>query len=151
MENETAPIERRIAEFTEACRRAGLRITCQRQEIFRELAKAKDHPCAEALHKRLRGTSPNISLDTVYRTLSTLASCGVISKIDTMESQGRYDANFVRHHHLICHGCKEIIDFQWHDFDEAALPQEVRSWGRIGSPNVVIYGICQKCLDLQDG
>jgi Fur family peroxide stress response transcriptional regulator len=132
--------------FEKACRQAGLRLTHQRLEVYRELAGADDHPSAETLHQRLRRSIPSISLDTVYRTLATLASHGLINKVDTVESQARFETTGKRHHHLICSCCKEIIDFNWHAVDEAALPDEVSRWGRIESKNVVVYGVCSKCL-----
>lgn len=142
----TESIEQQLSAFAKACRQAGLRVTHQRQEVYRELAQAEDHPSAEALHHRLRERFPTLSLDTVYRTLATFAGCGLINKVDTVESQGRYEASFSRHHHLICSRCKEIIDFQWQLLDSASLPQEIRSWGRIDNTNVVVYGVCRKCL-----
>jgi Fur family transcriptional regulator, peroxide stress response regulator len=132
--------------FEQACQAAGLRMTHQRLEIFRELAVAKDHPTAEMLHQRLRRNIPTLSLDTVYRTLATFAGHGLINKVETVESQARFEATHSNHHHLICSNCKEIMDFQWSAIDEAALPVEISSWGRIDNKNVVIYGICSKCL-----
>ena len=76
----------RLCRSLPASRPAG--VTHQRQEIYRELAQAEDHPSAEALHHRLQERFPTISLDTVYRTLATFAGCGLINKVDTVESQG---------------------------------------------------------------
>jgi Fur family peroxide stress response transcriptional regulator len=138
--------EEQYKNFENACRQAGLRLTHQRLEVYRELARSEDHPSAEALHQRLRRSIPTISLDTVYRTLATLASHGLINKVDTVESQARFEATCYRHHHLICSRCKEIIDFTWESIDEVALPEAVSRWGRIDCKNVVVYGICSKCL-----
>jgi Fur family peroxide stress response transcriptional regulator len=135
-----------LSAFERACRDAGLKLTHQRLEIFRELAMATDHPSAEALHQRLRRTIPTISLDTVYRTLATFASQGLINKVETVESQARFEATVFRHHHLICSRCREINDFQWPAIDEASLPEEITPWGRIDTRNVVVYGVCNKCL-----
>jgi len=139
-------IEKVVAGFEHSCRAAGLRLTRQRQEIYLELARAADHPAAEALHQRLRSAFPTISLDTVYRTLATFARHGLINKVDTIESQARFEVTHGRHHHLICRRCQEIIDFQWRMVDEATLPEEIKAWGRIDNKNVVAYGICSKCL-----
>ena len=132
--------------FEQACREAGLRLTHQRLEIFRELAAAKDHPSAETLHQRLRRKIPTLSLDTVYRTLTTFAGYSLINKVETVESQARFEATRMSHHHLICSNCKEIMDFHWSAIDEAELPEGISSWGRIDNKNVIIYGICSNCL-----
>jgi len=146
MLNAGESLEKQLVAFERACRDAGLRLTHQRLEIYRELAMAADHPSAEVLHLRLRRKIPTISLDTVYRTLATFAGHGLINKVETVESQARFEATSMRHHHLICSKCKEIMDFQWKSIEEAELPEEIRTWGRIDNKNVVVYGICKKCL-----
>ena len=132
--------------FAEACREKGLRLTPQRLEIFKELVQATDHPTAETLHQRLIHGMPTLSLDTVYRTLGTFANLGLVNKVETSESQAHFEVSHVQHHHLICRKCKEIIDFQWQYIDNASLPEEVHSWGRIDRKNIVVYGTCHKCL-----
>lgn len=139
-------LKQQLSAFEDACRKEGLRLTPQRLEIFRELAFAVDHPSAETLHLRLVQGMPTLSLDTVYRTLATFASHGLINKVETVESQARFEVAQLLHHHLICRKCKQIIDFQWQFIDQASLPEEVHAWGRIERKNVVAYGTCQKCL-----
>lgn len=136
-----------LAWLEKACRKAGLKLTPQRLEIFRELAEASDHPSAEELHRRLQSRLPTISLDTVYRTLGSFARHGLIHKVETAESQGRFEVRKTRHHHLICNRCKQIVDFQWKVFDAAELPDELAAWGRIENRNAVLYGICRKCQE----
>ena len=58
-------IQEKLAAFESACREAGLRLTHQRLELYRELAKVDDHPTAEMLYQRLRKTMPTISLDNI--------------------------------------------------------------------------------------
>jgi Fur family peroxide stress response transcriptional regulator len=135
-----------LAAFEDACKQAGLRLTFQRMEIFRELAMATDHPSAETLHKRLRKKIPTISLDTIYRTLTTFAQHGLVHKVDTVESQARFEVKRILHHHLICSRCKKIMDFSWQAIDEAPLPRTVEKWGRIDNKSVVVYGVCSDCL-----
>ena len=135
-----------LSTFEAACRKAGLRLTPQRIEIFRELAKATDHPSAEVLHLRLIKKMPTLSLDTVYRTLATFAGHGLVSKVETVESQARYEAAHMVHHHLVCEKCKQIVDFQWPHIDSAELPESARGWGQVQRKSVVVYGICSQCL-----
>jgi Fur family peroxide stress response transcriptional regulator len=134
-----------FAVFKQACRQQGLRLTPQRVDIFKELARSTDHPTAELVHQRLVEKTPTLSLDTVYRTLGTFSRLGLIDKVETIESQARFEVVEVPHHHLICQKCKEIIDFHWNLIDEASLPAEVQQWGKVKRKNLVIYGICRKC------
>ena len=139
-------LQAQLLAFEKSCREADLRLTHQRLEVYRELAMATDHPSAEALHQRLRIKIPTISLDTVYRTQATFTKHGLINQVETTESQARFEDKCFRHHHLICSECAEIIDFQWAFIDQAPLPEEITSWGRIDHTSIVVYGVCQKCL-----
>jgi Fur family transcriptional regulator, peroxide stress response regulator len=139
-------IEERLAAFENACRRRGLRLTPQRLDIFRALVEAADHPTAEQLHQRLLRKMPTLSLDTVYRTLGILIRHGLVIKVETVESQARFEVQEGPHHHLICHICREIIDFDWPLIDAFELPEKVKFWGEINRKSVTIYGVCGKCL-----
>lgn len=138
-------LQEHLCIFEAACRRAGLKLTHQRLEIYLELAASTDHPSAEALHRRLIKKIPMLAMDTVYRTLKTLSQYGLIHMVETIESQARFEVICERHQHLVCRQCRQIIDFQWPSIDEVSLPDELMHWGKIDSRNVVVYGICNKC------
>lgn len=139
-------IQNRLAALEKVCRKAGLRVTHQRREVFRELLQSSDHPTADTLHRRLRHKFPTLSLDTVYRTLATLVSQRLVHRVETIESLTRFEAVTHPHHHLICRGCGQIADFQWPLIDQAALPEELSGWGKIEHKNLVVYGLCANCL-----
>lgn len=145
--NKQANLDSKLLNFEQACRGAGLKLTHQRLEIFRELALADDHPSAESLHKRLQKRLAFLSLDTVYRTLATFEKHHLITKVETVESQGRFEAEMGRHHHAICKQCGAITDFHWQTFDEAELPEALKDWGRIDKKNITVHGVCEKCAE----
>ena len=140
-----AALSKFMKEFENACRKAGLKVTHQRLELYRELAQADDHPSAEMLYKRLIKKLPNLSLDTVYRTLATLEKHRLITKVQTLESQGRYEAKMDKHHHAVCSRCGTITDFTWDYFDEVQVPEAVAGWGKVMKRNAVLEGICKAC------
>ena len=137
--------EQMMEQFMAACREAGLKVTHQRTEIYRQLVNQPDHPTAETLHKRLLATLPTISLDTVYRTLTTLEEHHLVARIQTAESQARFEAVSAPHHHLICSQCKRVVDFQWTVVDTLEPPDDVAQWGQIDSKTIVMYGVCNNC------
>ncbi|MBU0482584.1 MAG: transcriptional repressor [Proteobacteria bacterium] len=134
-----------MTEFEAACREAELKVTHQRLEVYRELAQATDHPSAEMLYKRIIKRLPTISLDTVYRTLATLEKHKLITRVQTLESQARYEAKMVSHHHAVCGKCGTITDFSWEIFDEVRIPAEIAGWGKVVKRNAVLEGICRAC------
>jgi len=139
-------IERRLAHFADACRRAGLKVTHQRLEIFREVAEAEDHPDAETVFERLRERLPAISLDTVYRTLWLLDRLGLVTTIEPPEKRARFDANLDRHHHFVCIRCGLTRDFYSDELDALHLPEAARIFGTIATTHVELRGVCIDCV-----
>ncbi|MDR2551186.1 MAG: transcriptional repressor [Desulfobulbus sp.] len=131
--------------FEQICKDAGLKVTHQRLEIYRELLGTHDHPSAEVLHKRLEKRLPSLSLDTVYRTLATFEKLKLVHRVETVESQARFEAQTSRHHHFLCDGCGQLVDFFWQAFDEVLLPPDLAEVGAIDRTAVVVHGTCAAC------
>lgn len=144
------PLQKRLEHFHTSCRLAGLKVTPQRLAIFRALAAASDHPTAEALYKRLLKTMPTLSLDTVYRTLTTFEKHDLISRVQTAESHARFEAELVQHHHAVCSRCHRITDFQWDICDTSQLPEQIAIWGKIQNKQITLRGICAECAGKQE-
>jgi Fur family transcriptional regulator, peroxide stress response regulator len=138
-------IERRIVAFTEACSAAGIRMTHQRMEVFREVARTDEHPDAETIYDRVRRRIPAISLDTVYRTLTMLETLGVLSRVYALCDRARFDAMVTPHHHFVCSQCGTLRDFVSSEADKLPIPSEVQSWGIVKSIHVEVRAICSKC------
>ncbi len=138
-------IQEKITEFKNLCNALGLKLTHQRLEIFSELCRSVDHPSAEILYKRLLKRISTLSLDTVYRTLMTFKEYGLIDKIETTENQSRFEVKMSTHHHFICKNCNKIYDFDWKDFDESALPDNLSNIGGVIHKSVIVYGYCNAC------
>ena len=138
-------LKRRMADFEARCRRAGIRMTPQRLEIYRELARTEKHPDAETVFKRVRRRMPTVSLDTVYRTLCLFEERGIVSRVDVLCNRARYDANADRHHHFVCRQCGLVRDFYSEAADRFAPPAEVRGWGDLDAVLVQVRGTCTSC------
>jgi Fur family transcriptional regulator, peroxide stress response regulator len=139
-------LEAGMDAFKAACREAGLKLTHQRLEIFRELSTARDHPTAEVLYRRIQKRISTISLDTIYRTLANLEAHGLINRVLTMENQAHFEVKHEQHHHITCADCGEIMDFDWKTFDNSPLPEEISKWGTVKDRRVTLHGVCDKCI-----
>ena len=139
--------DRSLEMLREQCRQAGIKVTHQRLEIFREISRAKDHPSAEILYERLKRRLPTISLDTVYRTLATFEGLGLIKKVHLLSEQTRFDPDTGIHHHFICARCRKIIDFDWPDFDSVRPPEQTGQFGKVLGQQAELRGICKECLE----
>lgn len=142
--------QEQLASFEETCRAFGLKVTHQRLEIYRALLQSTDHPSAETLHKELVKRMQSLSLDTVYRTLATFEKLGLALRVQTVESQTRFEARKFQHHHLICDRCKKILDFEWKEFDNITVPADVKILGKVTARNAILKGICSTCLQEEE-
>jgi Fur family peroxide stress response transcriptional regulator len=148
---EAAKLSQQQYEFLkEACERAGIKLTHQRLEIFREAVNSPDHPSVEVMYKRLKERMPTLALDTVYRTLSTLAELGVVRKLNLTGRQSFFDANLAQHHHFVCSECGRVEDIYWPEFDSSRLPGGLDKVGRIQARHLELHGLCNECLKVQE-
>lgn len=131
--------------FYDKCAENGLKITPQRSLIFDELAKATDHPTANAIYQRVRKTLSNISFDTVYRTLLLFTETGIVHLVQGTGEQKRFDPNLHPHHHFTCIKCYTIYDFESDAYNDIAVPESVQRQGVIINKRIVLEGICSAC------
>lgn len=137
--------ERRLKAFKQACKAAGEKLTSQRLEIFREIASSEEHPDAESIYRGVRARLPNVSLDTVYRTLWWLTRLGIVTTLGPTQDRTRFDANLTRHHHFVCIRCGLTRDFYSEELDSLMLPESVAAIGSIERTQVEVKGICHAC------
>ena len=131
--------------FQESCRQAGLKITPQRLAVYRELIKSKNHPSADMLYQKVKKTHPNISLDTVNRTLLTLNDIGSAFIVEGSGDVKRFDGGLETHQHFKCIRCKRIIDFHHELFDNIEVPSGVRRKFTVLKKTVYLEGLCDLC------
>jgi Fur family peroxide stress response transcriptional regulator len=135
-----------LESFRDKCRRRGISITPQRVAIYSVLVDAKDHPDAENIYNHIKVTFPDISIDTVYRTLSTFCAMGLIDEVEGYGEAKRYDPVLKPHHHFRCKKCNKIVDFQDDGFDNLKLPKAIREKYSVSNIKVVAEGLCDECL-----
>jgi Fur family peroxide stress response transcriptional regulator len=138
-------IQERMIRLKETLKRAGVKLTHQRLEVFREVAASKDHPDAENIYLGVRARVPTISLDTVYRTLGLLRDLGVVAALGPPRERVRYDGNVAAHHHFVCLECGAILDFECEAFDRLTIPAAVKHWGEIEKVQIEVRGRCHAC------
>ena len=145
MKTSKREIEQRMERFEQVCRKAGLKITHQRRQIFREVAESEDHPDAETVFQGVRERIPSLSLDTVYRALWLLSDLGLITTLGPPRERTRFDANLSRHHHFVCSKCGLTRDFYSDEFNDLRPPDDVKAFGRIETTRVEVGGVCLGC------
>jgi Fe2+ or Zn2+ uptake regulation protein len=132
-------------ELSERFRAEGLRVTPQRQAIFRLLHGNDEHPTVEALYDAARAEMPTISLKTVYQTVHDLESMGEVTLLDLGTGSVRVDPNVEHgHQHLICTRCNKVRDVIV-DVGPLRLPAGVRRGFTVADVEVLFRGVCDDC------
>ena len=139
------PADPLLQDFTETCRTHNLKVTPQRMAIYRELVDSTEHPTVDAMFQTVKKEYPNISYDTVSRTMLTFAEIGMVDLVEVYGGAKRFDPNVTDHHHLHCVSCGEILDFHSDQYNNLDIPEEVRQRFRVLSSRVVLKGVCEKC------
>lgn len=127
-------------------KRARLKLTPQRIAIVRELAGDASHPTAQDLFDRLRAAFPTMSFATVYNTLDTLATHGLLGSL-RLGAAVRFDPNTTAHHHAVCDRCLAVIDLPAEPLDAGSARRLGRLTGgfRVTTEERTYRGLCPAC------
>ncbi len=124
---------------------SGLRMTRQRQEVYRILMQDRSHPTANDVFMRVKDRLPNISLATVCNCLEALVQHGIIRQVNFERESSRYCSNLQEHGHFHDHTTGVIHDVAFkpgvHLADILILPTgaliedvEITLRGKIATP-----------------
>jgi len=138
-----------MERFKEKCKAHNLKVTPQRTMIYRELLKSSNHPNSDSMFKKIRGIYPNISFDTVNRTLLTFSRIGIVNIVEGYGDPKRFDPNVKSHHHFRCLKCSEITDVFHEYFDKIEIPKEISENFSILNKKIILEGICKSCSETQ--
>lgn len=133
--------------FIKRCQHHNLKVTPQRVAIYKKLIELNNHPSADAMFQAVRQDFPNISFDTVNRTLLTFAEIGIVDVIEGHGRQRRFDSDMSCHHHFHCVKCHKIVDFNSDEYDNLEIPKNIKKKFTVYRKRVVLSGLCDKCTE----
>jgi Fe2+ or Zn2+ uptake regulation protein len=132
----------------DAFRAAGLRLTSQRQLILSVLKESNEHLDADTLYDQAKARASDISLATVYRTLSVLREMGLVEEHRLGEEHYHYEA--VReepHYHFTCRECGEVIEFDTPLVAQIEQELSEQEGVRVTNAHLHLTGYCAQCKD----
>lgn len=137
-----------MSTITETLRSKNLKVTPQRIAILNMLMNTKSHPTAETIFKELEPTNPTMSLATVYKTLDSFTSAGIIQVLSIDGESLHYDYNTEFHPHMICKNCKAVYDIDIDITDEInSIKDKINKETNysVDRQQLFIYGMCENC------
>lgn len=118
----------------------------QKEEVFKFIKKAKNHPTAEEIYLKLNESNSNISRGTVYRNLNVLVDKKIVKRISISNFPDRYEFITGPHNHAICTECGKVFNFHYElDNDELNKSVSKETDLKVFSNEFTIYGICNSC------
>ena len=134
------------SEVADLLRPLGIRLTPQRLAIAEVVINSADHPTVRDIFERVRAFFPYVTIATVYSTLSTLGTAGIVRELP-FSRQSRYDANLDPHANLVCIGCDTVIDADVGRETVTELERIISTDAgfHVASQRVDFYGWCSGC------
>jgi len=83
-------IDHELEESITELRKAGVRITPQRQAIIRYLISSHTHPTADEIYQALSPDFPNISVATIYNNLRVFKNIGLVKELTYGDASSRF-------------------------------------------------------------
>ena len=117
--------------------------TKSRQTILDFISKQNEPVSANQIFENLKQN--NITLSTVYRTVSTFVDAKIINKMETKDGVGLYSVHKDSHsHYLECTGCHKRARLDFCPYTK--VKQEIKKQNGFEiSDDQILYGLCNEC------
>ncbi len=124
----------------------GVRATRQRAAISALLENLDEFRSAQELHDELRRRGENIGLTTVYRTLQSMSSAGLVDTLRTDTGESVYRrCSAHHHHHLVCRSCGSTVEVGGREIEAWAAEVAAAHGFSDVSHTIEIFGTCADC------
>jgi Fur family transcriptional regulator, ferric uptake regulator len=110
---ERKAVEEEIRLFHKYLHDNGLKKTHQKELILKTFLKAEGHLSVEDVYELVKKKDRRVGIVTVFRTLKSLAECGIARVITLDDGLTRFEHMFQHphHHHIVCTRCHKAIEF----------------------------------------
>lgn len=131
-------------EFKTLLRKASCKITPARLAVLEALQRAQKPMNAAQISQAIGSSHDQV---TVYRTLQTLETAGIIKQITFHDRAAYYElAAMDEHHHAVCTNChavEDITDCCLSSMEKTALKQS--NFASITRHSLEFFGLCKRC------
>jgi Fur family ferric uptake transcriptional regulator len=144
---------RKLKEETELfysyLRQNGLKKTYQKDLILETFLNTEGHLSVEDIYALVKKKDKKVGVVTVFRTLKSLAACGIAKEIMLGDGLTRFEHNYHHpsHHHIVCTECNRAIEFVSPELDR--IQGEIIEKYHFHPVNhrFQTFGICEDCRD----
>jgi Fur family ferric uptake transcriptional regulator len=142
---------RKLKEETELfysyLRQNGLKKTYQKDLILETFLNTEGHLSVEDIYALVKKKDKKVGVVTVFRTLKSLAACGIAKEIMLGDGLTRFEHNYHHppHHHIVCTECNRAIEFVSPELDR--IQSEIIEKYHFHPVNhrFQTFGVCEDC------
>jgi Fur family transcriptional regulator, peroxide stress response regulator len=120
----------------------GIKPSFHRMKVLEYLVKNRNHPTVDVIFKDISPEIPTLSKTTIYNTLKTLQSSGLVQSVTIEDNEVKYDADVNKHAHFKCTECGHLYDIP---MDTKVL--QIKSIGGhlVKESQLNFKGVCKSC------
>ena len=132
--------------FLAGLRKAGCRVTPQREMILSVICESGGHLTADDILQRVHARYPYLNKSAVYRTLDLLTRLNLVNPTDFGRGRIEYEIHqHPHHHHLLCRGCGQRIEVEERLFTPLQKGLRAEYGFETDLDHFAIFGTCRKC------
>lgn len=144
-------IGRSGAEWAQALRAAGLRVTGVRLAVLEALAGAP-HADTDTVIGEVQDSVGAVSSQAVYNVLAALVRVGLARRIEPAGSVSLYELRVAdNHHHIVCRRCGAVGDVDCAVGEAPCLSPAQTHGYLLDEAEVTYWGTCPACQSEGDG
>jgi len=142
----SAEASNRLERMLFKLKEKNFRITPQRLAVLKILAGDQTHPSVTQVYNEVKRAFPTTSLATVYKTIILLKELNEVLELGFPDGSNRYDgAKPFPHPHMICTGCKEIMDPELISLRDLNNEMSRKTGYKILYHRLDFFGLCPAC------
>ncbi len=127
---------------------AGVRVSRRRAAVIEAFFSGATDVTAEQLAESLERRGRYVSVTTVYRTLAVLVEHRLARAHRFATGQSRFEQAADDRHidHMVCTGCRAVIEFRETALEEIQAAVARRHGFQLRGRKLDLYGVCETCL-----
>lgn len=132
-------------------RESGLKATGSRAKILRILSNAKKPLRIKDIFDRVQGVDEETNMVTIYRTIETFVSKGIVHRVDFGENAAYYELHDAKHNHnyITCTECKrhDVIENMTNNDVDPEIKSHLPHYDAVTYQSVEYFGVCLACKE----
>jgi Fur family ferric uptake transcriptional regulator len=139
------PLQERLEQLLALLRASGGRVTTSRRAILAALLETGPHVTADELAAHVQRRHPDVHMSTIYRTLETLTSLGVVNHVHLGHGRAVFHMADEVHEHLVCGQCGEVVEAPSEVFTDLARRIDTEYGFSLDRGHFALSGLCASC------